>query len=268
MEGPGLGLAKSTLNKVNKILPEPRTVYGRPGDSADVRLDEWTSEEFAKNVTPETVVILPVGSVEKHGSHLPLGSDLIQPLHVLDAVCRTTGAVLAPPIPYGVITTTRTYPGGIGVTFDSLRSFTRDVLRDLVRTGVHRVMIVSGHAAHDHMAALRAAAQDVVDEGTLKASVLSDYDIIYAQKDLPPKEGHAGMIETSRLLVHRPDLVKGRSPAGANRIPPYAVLRDPKPYWDGATGDSAKATKEYGEALDRVVVEELVKLVEELRRRP
>ncbi len=232
-----------------------------------MRLDEWTSEEFAKRVTPETVVILPVGSVEKHGSHLPLGSDMIQPMHILVEVCKRTGAVLAPPIPYGVITTTRHYPGGIGVSFDSLRAFTRDVLRDLVRSGVHRVMIVSGHAAHDHMAALKAATQDVVDEGTLRATVLSDYDIIYAQKDLPPKEGHAGMIETSRLLVHRPDLVRGRSPPGSNRLPPYAVVKDAKPYWDGATGDSSKATREYGEALDRVVVEELVKLVEELEGR-
>ncbi len=232
-----------------------------------MRLDEWTSEEFAKNVSPKTVVILPVGSVERHGSHLPLGSDLIQPLHVLDAVCRKTGAVLAPPIPYGVITTTRHYPGGIGVSFDSLRAFARDVLRDLVRTGVRRVMIVSGHAAHDHMAALRAAAQDVVDEGTLRATVLSDYDIIYAQKDLPPQEGHAGMIETSRLLSARPELVKGRSPPGANRLPPYAVVKDATPYWDGATGDSSKATTAYGEALDHLVEDELVKLVEELRGR-
>lgn len=233
-----------------------------------MRLDEWTSDEFARNVKPDTVVILPVGSIEKHGSHLPLGSDLIQPLHVLKEVCEKTGAVLAPPIPYGVITTTRHYPGGIGISFDSLRSFTRDILRDLVRSGVHRVMILSGHAAHDHMAALRAAAQDVVDEGALRASVLSDYDIIYAQKDLPPKEGHAGMIETSRLLVHRPDLVRGRSPAGSNRLPPYAVVQDAKPYWDGATGDSSKATKAYGQELDRIVVGELVQLVEELRRRP
>ena len=232
-----------------------------------MRLDEWTSDDFAKRITPDTVVILPVGSVEKHGSHLPLASDLIQPLHVLEEVCRRTGAILAPPIPYGVITTTRHYPGGLGVSYESLRAFTRDILRDLVRNGVHRVMIVSGHAAHDHLAALRAAAQDVVDEGALQATVLSDYEIIYAQKDLPPKEGHAGMIETSRLLVHRPDLVKGRSPPGANRMPPYAVLRDPEPYWDGATGDSSKATKEYGEALDRLVVEGLVDLVEELRRR-
>ena len=232
-----------------------------------VRLDELTSEEFAARIGPDSVVILPIGSLERHGRHLPLASDLIQPLHVLEEVCRRTGAWLAPPIPYGVITTTRHYPGGLGVSREALRAFVRDVLRDLVRNGAGRVLILSGHASKDHMDALRAAAQEVVDEGALKATVLSDYDLIYARSDLPPGEGHAGMIETSRILAARPDLVKGTSPAGRNRMPPYAVLADPRPYWDGVTGDPAKATRAYGEELDRQVVEELVALVEELRRR-
>jgi creatinine amidohydrolase len=233
-----------------------------------VRLDELTSEEFASKIGPDSVVILPIGAVEKHGRHLPLGSDMIQPLHVLDEVCRRTGAWIAPPIPYGVITSTRHYPGGIGVGFDSLRAFVRDVLRDLVRNGVHRVMVLSGHAAKDHLAALRAAAQDVVDEGDLRATVLSDYDIVYARKDLPADEGHAGMIETSRVLAARPDLVRGTSPPSANRIPEYAVVKDPRPFWDGVTGDSSKASKIYGNELDRGVIDALVGLVEELRRRP
>jgi creatinine amidohydrolase len=233
-----------------------------------VHLDELTSEEFEAKIGADSVVILPVGAVEKHGRHLPLGADMIQPLHVLDEVCRRTGAWLAPPIPYGVITTTKHYPGGVGVGFESLRAFVRDILRDLVRNRVHRVMVLSGHAARDHMTALRVAAQDVVDEGELRATVLSDYDIVYARKDLPPGEGHAGMIETSRVLAARPDLVKGTSPPAANRMPEYAVVRDPRPFWDGVTGDSTKASKLYGMELDRGVVDALIELVEELRRRP
>jgi creatinine amidohydrolase len=244
-----------------------RTVYGRWTVLQRVRLDDLTSEEFSSKIGPDSVVIVPVGAVEKHGRHLPLGSDMIQPLHVLEEVSRRTGAWIAPPIPYGVITTTRHYPGGIGVGFDTLRAFVRDVLRDLVRNGVHRVMVLSGHAARDHLAALRAAAQDVVDEGVLRATVLSDYDIVYARKDLPPDEGHAGMIETSRVLAARPDLVKGASPPSSNRMPEYAVVKDPRPYWDGVTGDSSKASKIYGNELDRGVIEALVDLVEELRRR-
>lgn len=233
-----------------------------------MRLDDLTSEEFASAIRPDTVVILPVGSVEAHGRHLPLGSDLFQPMHVLEEVAERTDAILAPPVPYGVLTSIRPFPGSIGVSCDALRAFVRDLLRDLVRQGVRRVIIVSGHAAGAHMAALREAAQAVVDEGSLRATVLSDYDLIYASGLVPEGEGHAGMAETSRLLVHRPDLVKGVSPKGENRTPPYAVVADARPYWPSVTGDPSKATKAYGEKLDRLVVDELVRLVDELRRRP
>ena len=239
-----------------------------PSDSRGMRLDDLTSEEFASSVRPDTVVILPIGSIEAHGRHLPLGSDPIQPMHALAQVAERTGALVAPPIPYGVLTSTRPFPSSIGVSFDALRAFVRDLLRDLVRQGVRRVMIVSGHAAGAHLAALREAPQEVVDEGSLRATVLSDYDLIYASGLVPEGEGHAGMAETSRLLVHRPDLVKGVSPKGENRTPPYAVVADARPYWPSVTGDPSKATKDYGQELDRLIVDGLARLVDELRRRP
>ena len=220
-------------------------------------------------IARQPVCILPVGSVEDHGRHLPLGADMIQPMHIVEEVARRTGAFVAPSIPYGVCTTTRPYPGTVSVSVDALKGFVRDVLADLVRNGVRRVMIVSGHAGREHMMALRAAAQEVVDAGTgLKATVLSDYDIIYASEGiLPEGDGHAGAGETSRIMTTRPDLVKGKSPPGKNEIPPYAVVDDPRKYWPGVTGDPAKASKALGEKLDALVIEELSKLVEELRRR-
>ncbi|HEX9340926.1 MAG TPA: creatininase family protein [Thermoplasmata archaeon] len=234
-----------------------------------MRLDEMTSEEFAAIAKKDPVVIVPVGALEEHGRHLPLGADMIQPLHVVDEVARRTGAFVAPSIPYGVCTTTRPYPGTVSVSVDALKAFVRDVLADLVRNGVRRVMIVSGHAGREHMMALRVAAQDVVNQGTgLKATVLSDYDIIYASEGLLPEgDGHAGAGETSRILTARPELVKGTSEPGRNEIPPYAVVEDPRKYWPGVTGDPSKASKALGEKLDRLVIDELVKLVDELRRR-
>src|SRR5436309_2688779 len=226
-----------------------------------------TSEEFAAIAKKDPVVIVPVGALEEHGRHLPLGADVIQPLHVVDEVARRTHAYVAPPIPYGVCTTTRPYPGTISVSVDALKAFVRDVLADFVRNGVRRVMILSGHAGREHMMALRAAAQEVVDQGTgLNATVLSDYDIIYASHGiLPEGDGHAGAGETSRILTARPDLVKGKSPAGKNEIPPYAVVDDPRKYWSGVTGDPSKASKALGQKLDDLVIGELVKLVEEVR---
>src|SRR2546422_5832056 len=268
MEGKRLRDPMLTLFKVNETPIVANHLWPSRGFHR-VRLDEMTSEEFAVIAKKDPVVIVPVGALEEHGRHLPLGADVIQPLHVVDEVARRTNAYIAPPIPYGVCTTTRPYPGTVSVSVDALKAFVRDVLSDFVRNGVRRVMILSGHAGREHMMALRAAAQEVVDQGTgLKATVLSDYDIIYASHGiLPEGDGHAGAGATSRLLTARPELVKGKSPAGKNEIPPYAVVDDPRNYWSGAPGGPSSASKALGQKLDERVNGELVELVEELRRR-
>lgn len=230
------------------------------------RLDEMTSADVAR-LRRKPVVLLPVGAVEQHGPHLPLGADTIQPLHVLERVAAKTGAILAPPIPYGVVATSRPFPGSISVSFDALRAYVRDVLSELVRNGFRRVVVVSGHAEGVHLAALRTAAKEVVDRGGADVTVLSDYEIIYGSRFEEEGEGHAGKLETSRLLVHRPDLVKGRAPRGRNRIPRYAVVRDARRHWPGVTGDPSKASRALGERVDALVEAELARIVRAAARR-
>ena len=57
-----------------------------------MRLDELTSADVSQ-MRQKPVVLLPVGAIEQHGPHLPLGADLFQPLHVLERVARRTGAI-------------------------------------------------------------------------------------------------------------------------------------------------------------------------------
>src|SRR5438128_12126280 len=97
-----------------------------------------TSEEFAAIAKKDPVVILPVGALEEHGRHLPLGADVIQPLHVVDEVARRTNAYVAPAIPYGVCTTTRPYPGTVSVSVDPPTGCLRAVLAHFVRHGLPR----------------------------------------------------------------------------------------------------------------------------------
>ena len=231
-----------------------------------MRLDELTSADVAR-MKRKPVVLLPVGAIEQHGPHLPLGADIVQPLHVLERVAAKTGAVLAPVIPYGLVQTSRPFPGSVSVSFDGLRGYVRDVLADLVRNGFRRVVLVSGHAEGVHMAALRTAAKEVVDAGGADITVLSDYDIIYASEFAEAGEGHAGKIETSRILAQRPALVKGRGRRGVNRIPRHAVVRDARRYWPGVTGDPSKASRGLGERIDRLVERELTAIVRAAARR-
>ncbi|MFQ6061322.1 MAG: creatininase family protein, partial [Thermoplasmata archaeon] len=65
-------------------------------------LDDLTTEEFEREIDDSTVVILPIGVIEEHGSHLPLSTDSIQSEYIAQRVSEKTGALIAPPIRYGV----------------------------------------------------------------------------------------------------------------------------------------------------------------------
>lgn len=239
----------------------------------EMYLDELTKDEFESQVGKGVVVILPFGAVEEHGAHLPLATDSIQPIHVAEEVARRTGALIAPQVRYGLCSSTRRFPGTLSLTFDTVRALATDILSELVRNGVRRVMVLSGHAGRTHMAALKLAAEAVVrDHPDLRVAVLSDYDIVYERAGeldglVPPDDGHAGMIETSRVMAIRPDLVKGQGVESHPDFPPYRVLADPERYFpSGIMGDPTGSNPEIGERINRIIVDRLVELVNELKK--
>lgn len=229
-------------------------------------LDDLSTKEFEERVDGDTVVILPLGVIEEHGEHLPLSTDSLQCEYVVEEIAKRTNALIAPPIRYGVCNTTRNFPGTVSIGFETLRSLVYDVLSEFARNGLRNVVIVSGHAGSSHLGAIRLAAKDIVDEEDMKVLALSDYEIIYDKGVAGKDEGHSGWIETSRVMAIRPDLIKGEGKKGVNKIPRYMVLRHPEKHWEGVTGDPAKATKEKGEELNEMVIEEMVKMIEDMRR--
>ena len=142
-----------------------------------------------------------------------------------------------------------------------MRAYVRDILFDLHRNGVRHLIILSGHAGREHMAALRLAAQEVVAATNLDVAVLSDYDIIYGSKLVPKGDGHAGTVETSRVMRLRPDLVKALPKKSVSRLPKFGVVRDPRPCWPGVSGNPKRANIALAKRLDALVVRELVKIV-------
>ena len=229
-----------------------------------MKLEEMTSAEFAAKVNKDSVVILPIGSIEEHGPHLPLATDCYQPMRIAEMVSKKTGAFVAPFLYYGNCNTTRAFPGTLSISFKALKHFVRDVLSELVRNGFRNIIVLTGHAGQDHMAALRVAAREVVRESKVKILVFSDYDIIYSKSMLPPEDGHAGMGETSRIMAEKPKLIRKRPPAAENRMPEYAILDDVRPFWPGWTGDPTKATAALGRKLDVAVAGEIVKLIHDM----
>lgn len=229
-------------------------------------LDELTTSEFADLVNDHSVVIVPIGAVEEHGPHLPLCTDSEQPEFVAKEVARRTGALIAPPIRYGNCSTTRNFPGTISLSFDTVRALARDLMGELTRNGFKNIVLLSGHAGNMHMSALRLAAKEIVDETDARVIVVSDYEILYRLKKVGEEDGHSGLLETSRMLAIRPDLVKDERPKGENKMPPFVVLKHPEKYWaEGVTGDSSGSTAEKGEDFNEFVITEMCRMIEDMR---
>jgi creatinine amidohydrolase len=126
------------------------------------------------------------------------------------------------------------------------------------------------------MAALRLAAQEVMwncrkesSEKKPRIMVCSDYDFAYELrgKYFSEKDGHAGTIETSRIMVMRPDLVKKKGKKSFPKLPRFEIAADPERYFpSGVIGDPATASEEKGRLINKYVISEVTKLIEELKR--
>jgi creatinine amidohydrolase len=239
-----------------------------------VWLDELSTIEAKRAAQAGTVVIFPVGSVEEHGKHLPLCTDSIQSEYIAEEAAKKTGCLVAPPFRQGICNAGHNFPGTMSIEFETLRSVARDVMSELARNGFTRIIVLTGHAGSSHMTALKLAAQEVVQKGAGNAKkktrimVLSDYDFADGFKEklgFPKEDGHAGAIETSRMMAIRPDLIKGKGEAGSLDTPKFEVVANPERYFkNGVNGDPTLASKEKGKQLNEYIVEQVSELVSDL----
>ena len=189
-------------------------------------LEEMSWQEIEAGLKETRTVILPVGATEEHGPHLPTITDTIQAMEVARAVAAERHVFLAPPLHYGVCRSTRGFPGTITVGHDALRAFAKDLLTSFADSGFARVLILTGHAGGQHMAALEEACQMAVEERDFHVSLVSLFDLIDFSTVETPHDGHAGEVETSLMMVIRPDLVKGTPEMHFPKRPKFLIMKD------------------------------------------
>ena len=229
-----------------------------------MRMDEMSSASFAEEVKRDPIVFLPMGAMEAHGPHLPLGTDTFQPEFVVKAVSDNVNGIVAPTINYGQHSSTRNFPGTIDISFDTLRAMVMDILDAFQRNGIRKVVIVSGHLGSVHRSAIKLACERAARQG-LKVMFLSDYELAYLKKpDVceGQPDGHGGIIETSRIIDIRPDLVKEERTAGEFVDTRFMVRADAECCLpQGFGGDARRANKEKGRFVNQFVIEALTDLV-------
>lgn len=234
-------------------------------------IEEMTMGEFSEGLQQTTTVLIPFGSVEEHGFHLPLSTDTIQAYEVGKAAARLIPLFVAPPVHYGCCRSTSRHPGTISISTSTLKALMKEIVCSLYAQGLRRFIILTGHAGGTHTMALVDAGEELLavhSDSTL--AVLTEYDLAYEEgKGLIETAGdaHAGEIETSRILHLYPELVKGVGEREFPRFPKGILVRNKRKYWEnGVWGDPGKASAEKGRLINELVVAKLVEFVKVIEK--
>jgi len=224
---------------------------------------ELTAEQLRAKAAADAIVILPVGSMEQHGPHLPVGVDTI----LTEGVCRVGAeqagdvpVVVAPTLWCGMAEHHMAFGGTFTFDIPTYRAVLLAFLKSIERHGFTRVLIVNGHGGNT--AALNAFLPDFARETRLRIFAAGYFDL--PRTDIAPlledQKGvqHACEVETSLMMVIAPDLVRHE------RISEAFSARDPGSEWrtvparfrsfrevttSGVNGDARRASRTKGEKL-------------------
>ena len=226
-------------------------------------------DDFASGLEKTRTVIIPFGSTEEHGPHLPLGVDTIHIYEVCKEAAKQIPVFVAPPLFYGVCRSTRNHPGTVGIRPSTLRAITADLISDLYRQGLRHFLIISGHASGLHLSCLNEVGEESLQSyPDIRFAVLSvlDLGMVAWQEVVTTKDDyHAGEVETSIMLHLRPHLVGEARPREWPRFPQHLLVRDKLRYWPGGVwGDASHASEGKGRKLFDLSVAALVRLINDL----
>ncbi len=232
-------------------------------------MTEMTMTEFEAGLQKTRSVLIPFGSIEEHGSHLPLDTDTMQAYEVGRKLAEKRAIFIAAPIHYGVCRSSGQHPGTVSISTETLKALAYDIVSSLYRQGLRNFILLSGHAGGTHNATLIDAGERLLEKyADLKIAVLTEYMLAAKEgRPLIETEGdaHAGEIETSRILHSHPHLVKGSAEREFPSFPSGILVRNKRKYWPGGVwGDPTRATSEKGRKLEELVVKALDRLVTEL----
>ncbi|PLX46361.1 MAG: creatininase [Deltaproteobacteria bacterium] len=238
-----------------------------------MEVSRMTMKEFAEGLKRTRIALLPLGSTEEHGNHLPLDTDTLQVFHAAKLATAMADFFLCPPLSYGFCRSTSEHPGTISISPETLRGFIVDIASSLYRQGIRGLILASGHAGGIHMSAIEESAERILGKFyDMEVAVLCEYhlaadagadDIVETEDD-----GHAGENETCRIMAIHPELVKGTSPEEYPRFEKPFLSRDKRSRWPGGVwGDPSKATPEKGVLLYEARSKKLASIVKEMRAR-
>jgi creatinine amidohydrolase len=262
---------------------EQATPAGAASGGSNIhKLAELTWPQIDALNRDRTLFILPVGMIEQHGPHLPVGADTLGVTYEADGAATRVSrslpewqVVMMPPINYGHSGANNlgdlpVHPGTYAIRQSTLRSLIADVGAQVAQNGFKWIFVLSGHGAPTHNIAINEACDFI--SATFGVTMLNITGLFRADAAIQENgaridarffsadeissfgmDVHAGVSETSGMLALRPDLVRSNykalpSQAGRSLEQLREIARTPG--WQGYLSSPAKATAEHGRAVE------------------
>jgi creatinine amidohydrolase len=241
-----------------------------------VHWEELTAADFRDAIRQsQETCLLPFGILEKHGPHLPLGTDLLDVRHAALAAAQKEYAVVFPDYYFGQIFEARHEPGTVAYSPNIQLELLQETTDEMARNGCKKIIIVNGHGGNESLLPYFAQTQLARPHDY----VLYVLPIVEMPSGGPAKKGtgpdmHAGEGETSSMLISRPDLVhldRANQESGADQarlhLPDqlYTAIwwyaRFPEHY----SGNGSVATKELGEYRMNAWIDSIVRSIQAVK---
>jgi creatinine amidohydrolase len=232
------------------------------------------SFDVKEKINQSKIAILPIGAVEAHGPHLPLGTDNLLAERLSKKLAERVNGFVLPTLPYGQVWSLRNFPGSITVSNESLIGFLVDIGESLYHQGFRTFAMVNGHLGNQ--TALKEAARVLYE-------TCPDMRVFYffypgmnkAAADVRDKKSshsayfHACEIETSYMLYLAPEHVDMSKALPEDPVISMSADFTPTPWEDftdtAVLGDATLATEEKGKYIVDIALENMVKMIEQLK---
>ena len=232
------------------------------------RLQELTWPQVEERVRVCPVALLPLGSTEQHGYHLPLGTDVFLARHLAERVSDEMGSLVLPDMNFGYSWVWRDRIGTVGVRQPLLQEVLKDVVRSVERWGVRVLAIVNGHEANS--ATIKYAVREISDETSVKVlgcfyPGLSGQLEEHMESTTWGGMFHADEFETSLALTACSGLVNMERAVSEYPERPLLYGMDDTSIGDlsasGVYGNPCLATREKGEAMYEAFTRNIVEVL-------
>lgn len=167
-------------------------------------LEKLTWPMAKKAFEDTSMVVIPVGSTEQHGPHLPVGTDFFLPREIARLLLERSNVIVTPTLPIGYAKYHTMFPGTLSLTEETLKNVLIDICDDLLKYGTTHILFIDGHGGN--LNALRQCGE-WLRKRCVPSAVVTWWQLAPAIDPSWQAIGHADYIETSAILALDEDLV-------------------------------------------------------------